>query len=78
MTWRCPAGVQKERMIPEDMYVMSSDGTILEEPVTKPPPHKPPKCSECGPLFLKVCPLQKLTLEVLPIQLVTLPEARSI
>lgn len=52
--WRCPAGVQKERMIPEDMYVMSSDGSILEEPVAKPAPHKPPKCSECGPLFLKV------------------------
>jgi len=56
VAWRCPAGVQKERVIPEDMYVMASGGSILEEPVTKPPPHKPPKCSECGPLFLKVCP----------------------
>ncbi|CAI7769974.1 unnamed protein product [Closterium sp. NIES-54] len=48
-----PSGVQKERMIPEDMYVMAPDGTVLVEPKVKPPPHKAPKCSECGPLFLK-------------------------
>ncbi|GJP35207.1 hypothetical protein CLOM_g19717 [Closterium sp. NIES-68] len=48
-----PSGVQKERMVPEDMYVMAPDGTVLVEPKVKPAPHKPPKCSECGPLFLK-------------------------
>ncbi|EPS70848.1 hypothetical protein M569_03907, partial [Genlisea aurea] len=48
-----PSGVQKERMVPEDMYVLSSDGSLLTEPVAKPWPHKPPKCSDCGPLFLK-------------------------
>ncbi|BBN17011.1 methylthioribulose-1-phosphate dehydratase [Marchantia polymorpha subsp. ruderalis] len=48
-----PSGVQKERMLPEDMYVMSSDGSILSSPSPKPSPHRPPKCSECGPLFLK-------------------------
>lgn len=36
------------------MYVMSSDGTVLSEPLAKPWPNKPPKCSDCGPLFLKV------------------------
>jgi hypothetical protein len=48
------AGVQKERMLPDDMYVMRSDGTVLSAPSAKGPPHKPPKCSECCPLFLKV------------------------
>ncbi|KAL2612601.1 hypothetical protein R1flu_024293 [Riccia fluitans] len=48
-----PSGVQKERMLPEDMYVMSSDGSVLSAPTPKPSPHRPPKCSECGPLFLK-------------------------
>ncbi|KAL8510216.1 hypothetical protein ACS0TY_017146 [Phlomoides rotata] len=48
-----PSGVQKERMMEEDMYVMTSDGTVLSEPLAKPWPNKPPKCSDCGPLFLK-------------------------
>ncbi|KAG2681900.1 hypothetical protein I3760_11G164700 [Carya illinoinensis] len=48
-----PSGVQKERMVPEDMYVLSPDGSILSQPSPKPYPHKPPKCSDCGPLFLK-------------------------
>lgn len=38
----------------EDMYVLSGDGTVLSEPLAKPWPNKPPKCSDCGPLFLKV------------------------
>ncbi|KAM0935895.1 putative 2-hydroxy-3-keto-5-methylthiopentenyl-1-phosphate phosphatase [Dioscorea sansibarensis] len=48
-----PSGVQKERMAPEDMYVMSGDGTVLSAPSPKPYPNKAPKCSDCGPLFLK-------------------------
>lgn len=47
-------GVQKERMVEEDMYVLSSSGSILSAPLAKPYPHKPPKCSDCAPLFLKV------------------------
>ncbi|KAL1567174.1 putative bifunctional methylthioribulose-1-phosphate dehydratase/enolase-phosphatase E1 1 [Salvia divinorum] len=43
----------KERMMEEDMYVLSTDGTVLSEPLSKPWPNKPPKCSDCGPLFLK-------------------------
>lgn len=47
-------GVQKERMVPEDMYILSPNGSILSAPSPKPYPHKPPKCSDCGPLFMKV------------------------
>ncbi|OVA00386.1 Class II aldolase/adducin N-terminal [Macleaya cordata] len=48
-----PSGVQKERMVPEDMYVLSSSGSILSTPTLKPYPHKPPKCTDCAPLFMK-------------------------
>lgn len=42
-----PSGVQKERMVEEDMYVLSA-------PLATSYPHKPPKYSDCAPLFLKV------------------------
>ncbi|KAL0282655.1 UNVERIFIED_CONTAM: putative bifunctional methylthioribulose-1-phosphate dehydratase/enolase-phosphatase E1 [Sesamum angustifolium] len=48
-----PSGVQKERMMEEDMYVLSPDGFMLSEPLPKSWPNKPPKCSNFGPLFLK-------------------------
>ncbi|KAK6230594.1 hypothetical protein QUC31_002112 [Theobroma cacao] len=48
-----PSGVQKERMEPEDMYILSGDGSIITSPSPKPYPHKPPKCSDCAPLFMK-------------------------
>ncbi|KAJ1685628.1 hypothetical protein LUZ63_017018 [Rhynchospora breviuscula] len=48
-----PSGVQKERMEPEDMYVLSGEGDMLIEPSQKPYPHKPLKCTDCGPLFMK-------------------------
>ncbi|XP_076896300.1 putative bifunctional methylthioribulose-1-phosphate dehydratase/enolase-phosphatase E1 1 isoform X2 [Bidens hawaiensis] len=48
-----PSGVQKERMVEEDMYVLSSSGDILFTPSPKPYPHKAPKCSDCAPLFMK-------------------------
>ncbi|KAJ6894281.1 hypothetical protein NC652_028143 [Populus alba x Populus x berolinensis] len=47
------AGVQKERMEPEDMCVFATNGSILSSPSPKPYPHKPPKCSDCASLFLK-------------------------
>lgn len=47
-------GVQKERMVPEDMYVLSPDGFILSSPASKPYPYKPPKCTDCALLFMKV------------------------
>ena len=41
-------------MQPEDMYILAPDGSVLSAPRPNPPPHKKPKCSECGPLFMKV------------------------
>ncbi|KAL8131355.1 hypothetical protein AgCh_007329 [Apium graveolens] len=49
-----PSGVQKDKVDPEDMFVLSSDGCILSKPRTKLYPHKPPKCTDCAPIFLKV------------------------
>ncbi|CAO2141666.1 unnamed protein product [Urochloa humidicola] len=48
-----PSGVQKERMVAEDMYVMAADGKVLSAPTAKPWPNKPPKCTDCAPLFMK-------------------------
>ncbi|KDD74997.1 class II aldolase and adducin, partial [Helicosporidium sp. ATCC 50920] len=44
-----PSGVQKERMQPEDMFVLDRAGNIVEEPIAT--GSKPPKLSECAPLF---------------------------
>ena len=49
-----PSGVQKERMIPDDMYVLDKTGTVLCDPVPRPAPYRPPKLSECSPLFMAV------------------------
>ena len=49
-----PSGVQKERMVPDDMFVLDQQGTVLIEPVARPAPYKPPKLSECSPLFMAV------------------------
>eukprot|EP01099_Mayorella_cantabrigiensis_P003331 TRINITY_DN2573_c0_g1_i1.p1 TRINITY_DN2573_c0_g1~~TRINITY_DN2573_c0_g1_i1.p1 ORF type:complete len:172 (-),score=51.62 TRINITY_DN2573_c0_g1_i1:312-797(-) len=40
-----PSGVQKERMQPEDLFVLNMDEKELERP------HKPYKPSQCTPLF---------------------------
>ena len=49
-----PSGVQKERMIPDDMYVLDKQGNVLINPVARPAPYKPPKLSECSPLSMAV------------------------
>ncbi|KAK2651148.1 hypothetical protein Ddye_018637 [Dipteronia dyeriana] len=49
-----PSGVQKERMVAEDMYVFSSDGIKLSTPYFQPYPHRHPKCTDCAPIFMKV------------------------
>lgn len=49
-----PSGVQKERMLPEDMFVLDNKGNIIHTPEARPPPYKPPKLSECTPLFMAV------------------------
>ncbi|GLC57171.1 hypothetical protein PLESTB_001194900 [Pleodorina starrii] len=47
-----PSGVQKERMQPDDMFVLDSKGDVIHTPAAKPPPNRPPKLSECSPLFM--------------------------
>lgn len=49
-----PSGVQKERMEPDDMFVLDQAGNVLHTPVARPPPYKAPKLSECAPLFTAV------------------------
>lgn len=49
-----PSGVQKERMQPDDMFVLDAKGEILHTPAPKPPPAREPKLSECSPLFMAV------------------------
>ena len=49
-----PSGVQKERMIPADMFVLDKEGNVLIDPLARPAPYKPPKLSECSPLFMAV------------------------
>ncbi|XP_073297175.1 probable bifunctional methylthioribulose-1-phosphate dehydratase/enolase-phosphatase E1 isoform X1 [Primulina huaijiensis] len=53
-----PSGVQKERMENDDMHVLSSSGSVLSEPLAKPWPYKPPKCSDSSPVFLKAFELR--------------------
>lgn len=54
-----PSGVQKERMAPTDMFVLDTHGNVLCDPTPRPAPYKPPKLSECSPLFMAVCTAAK-------------------
>lgn len=38
----------------EDMFVLDAAGQVLHTPEARPPPYKPPKLSECAPLFMSV------------------------
>ncbi|EEY64685.1 uncharacterized protein PITG_16113 [Phytophthora infestans T30-4] len=52
-----PSGCSKERLQPEDLYVLDLEGSILSSPTAK-PGKKAPKLSDCAPLFLnahKIC-----------------------
>ena len=49
-----PSGVQKERMRPEDMFVLDGEGNVVHTPEARPPSYKAPKLSECAPLFMSV------------------------
>lgn len=46
-----PSGVQKERIKPDELYVLDVGGNILSVPIRK-PGDRPPKLSDCAPLFL--------------------------
>jgi len=46
-----PSGVQKERIKPDELYVLDIDGEVLSTPSQK-PGCRLPKLSDCSPLFL--------------------------
>lgn len=46
-----PSGVQKERIEPDELYVLDIDGEVLSVPEQK-PGSRVPKLSDCAPLFL--------------------------
>jgi hypothetical protein len=41
-------------MQPDDMFVLDVKGDVVHTPAAKPPPNRPPKLSECSPLFMAV------------------------
>lgn len=45
-----PSGVQKERIAPDELFVLDIDGNVLSTPAMK--PTFTPKLSDCSPLFL--------------------------
>lgn len=47
-----PSGVQKERMVAADMFVLDGQGEVVTPPAPRAPPAAPPKLSECAPLFM--------------------------
>lgn len=49
-----PSGVHKERILPEDLFVMTPESTELEGP----PAHKGYKQSQCTPLFFNAYSLR--------------------
>jgi methylthioribulose 1-phosphate dehydratase/enolase-phosphatase E1 len=46
-----PSGVQKERILPDELYVLDLEGEVLAVPEQK-PGGRLPKLSDCAPLFL--------------------------
>lgn len=53
-----PSGVPKERLQPEDLYVLDLTGNILASPASK-PGKVAPKLSDCAPLFLAAHKIRK-------------------
>lgn len=47
-----PSGVPKERIQPDELYMLDLDGAILSAPQQKPSKPTVPKLSDCSPLFL--------------------------
>ncbi|TYI05446.1 hypothetical protein ES332_A10G088500v1 [Gossypium tomentosum] len=42
------------------MYVLSGDGAIISSLSPKPYRHKPPKCSDCASLFMKITHMEMI------------------
>ena len=45
-----PSGVQKERLIPNELYVLDITGEVIDSPAPK--PNFRPKLTDCSPLFM--------------------------
>ena len=43
-----PSGVQKERLKPDDLFVLNADGSVSQNP----PDEKKLSLSQCTPLFM--------------------------
>lgn len=46
-----PSGVQKERILPDELFVVDNQNQVLSAPAQKVGKSKP-KLSDCSPLFL--------------------------
>ena len=44
------SGVQKERILPDEVFLMDISGSVLSHPPQK-LPNKTPKLTDCSPLF---------------------------
>src|SRR5689334_4119960 len=51
--YMAPSGVQKERLKPEDIFVLDGEGNVVEEP------GRGLKLSQCAPLFLHAYKIRK-------------------
>jgi methylthioribulose 1-phosphate dehydratase/enolase-phosphatase E1 len=45
-----PSGVQKERLVPNELYVLDIKGDVIDSPAPK--PNFRPKLTDCSPLFM--------------------------
>ena len=45
-----PSGVQKERLVPNELYVLDITGEVIDSPAPK--PNFRPKLTDCSPLFM--------------------------
>ena len=63
-----PSGVQKERIQPEEVFLMDISGQVLGRPAPK-EAHKAPKLTDCAPLFFHAYRLRNAgKLAVLPLR----------
>jgi methylthioribulose 1-phosphate dehydratase/enolase-phosphatase E1 len=60
-----PSGVQKERIKPEEIFIVDKTGAVVSQPNAK-PGCGPAKLSDCAPLFLHAYNQRNAGINVLP------------